>query len=478
MRYDLIKRICIIILFFFSMVIIFGFNQNPLSSQYSDYDNSYYTNTNNISNYRYYKDVEVDYYGRLIFSGRYDNTLGEFLHAINSQHVYKVGYDSGGELVRYFRGNRIYTPTYYSMQNRMVKEISISVQGTDNDKVRVYEYSNGMLKEMQEFFKKVNMDRMEINLIKNQSVTYYYNNMNRIIKEEYHNFNESRKITSKSVVMNYSGGHLSKKEYFDENGNLEYYYQYGNVITQHKPDGELVREIVKDKQGEITTEYYPPIMVNQGQYWEVVASEKYPEGVEIGYLYQNGIIYRFQRLFPKKNGFAKYDYTVMQSTEGQKVVMENVYFTQYKTWRESSTIVQRVYAILYHNDKPYTKELSYRWISKDGKNLMAMLPFQLRNRINQKDEDFIGAEYIILAKLKAAGDTTLAEVLTEDGQREWCDIIQGYIFFIATLSHGGGLDYNKIRIKSKGYYDMEFEFEVEEGQRLVDLGEIYLSPEE
>ncbi len=477
MRYDLIKRISVIILFFLSITIIFGFSPISLISQQNDYYNDYYVNTNEIITTRYYKEVEVDNYGRLIFKGRYDDTLGEFLHAINSQHVYKVGYDSAGDLVRYFRGNRTYTPTFFSKQGAVIKEISIVVQGTNNDKLRIYKYDNGLLVEMEEFFKKINTDRMEINLIKSQAVSYIYNSQNRVVREEYKNYSDARRLSSKYVVMSYRGSALSKKEYFDENGNLEYYYLYGGTITQHKPDGELVREISQDRKSEITTEYYPPIMINQGQYWEIVATEKHPDGVQIGYLYENGVIYRFQRLFPKKNGFAKYDYTVLKSNDGQNVVVENIFFTQYKSWKEATTLVQRVYAVLYHNKDPYAKELSYKWLAKDGTDLMNMLPFELRQRINQKDEDFIGAEYVIIAKLKAAGDTTLAEILTEDNRREWCDIIYGYVFFVATLSDGGDLNYNKLLIKSKGYQDFEYEFEIDENQRVINLGELYLSKE-
>ncbi len=469
----IIKKIFVFNLFLAIAIAINGISGEIMTPQ-SQSENLYYNNSQ-ITDYTYYRTVEVDSLGYLVFKEKYDKTLGEFQYAINSQYVYRVGYDSNKEVVKYFRGSRVYTPNYVSYDDRRVKEISIALDDSGSStKVRKYEYnSTGRILKMVEFNKRIDTKRMEVVLTPNQSVEYEYN-AGRVVKELYKSYIEQRQTSSKYSVITYRGNLMARKEYYDEDGDLEYYYVYGQVTKQYKPNGEVVRDIIVEKDGKFVTEYYPPMLIKYGNSWEMVASERYNKGVKIGFHKQDGVIYRLSRLFPKKNGFAKNDYTVAVNEENEKVIIENTFFTQYKSWKESSTLVQKAYAVLKHSDFSYAKKLYSKWLAKDGTDLLYALPFAVRNSISPST-DFVGAEYIILAQLRDCGKTTLAEIFTKKGEREWCDIVDENIIFVASLSSGNNLDYNKIKIKSKGYKDFEFDFEIDKDKRIIDLGEIFMA---
>ncbi len=465
------KKVSVLVLLLFLGIIFNGLQGEVITSQ--EEESKTYYNNSKISYYLYYKEVSVDDHGKIKLDGKYDDTLGEFQYAIHSQYVYKVAFDKNKELVKYFRRGRIYTPHYISFSDRRVKEMIITSESSmDFKKIRQYNYTNsGRVSEMLEYDKKLDNKKMEVKLVLNQSVSYKYENGN-LIGESYKSFEKERNVSARSVKMSYKGNSLSKKEFFDEKGQLQYYYTYGTVTEQHKPDGSVVRKILHNKKGDFTTEYYPPISVKKDSKWEVIVTEKYNKGAEVGFYKERGAIYRLTKLYPRKNGFSTNDYTVGQNDKGERIVIEKTSFTQHGSWKKSSTIVQKAYTVIKRGEFSSAKKLYTKWLSEEGKDLLSSLPPELVNVITPSVRDFTGAEYIVVAKLNSSGSITLAEIFTKDGKRSWCDISNGYLFFIASLMEGNDLDYNKIVIKSKGYSDVKKTFKVSKNKRIINLGDI------
>lgn len=470
MKSKIIKKISFILITSLLFFISFVFSTRELSSQ------NYYINNNEIVGYHYYKDVEVANNGALSLKGMYKNTLGEFLYAINSQEVYRVGYDKDGDVVKYYRKSREYSPRY-SNKNGIVKEIHVKVPGERNDQIRIFSYEGPHMTQLDIYLVGIDADGISLKHIKDQTVLYHYNNAGQLTKITYYNYNKGRNVTTTYTIMHYNGKSLEKKEFYNEKDKLVYYFSYkGNKTIQHKPNNDIVREFVNTPKSEYTIEYYPAIfkMIN-GKYVND-AEDKYDMGQKIGFDYDNGGIYRFSKILPAKNGYTLHDYIIMKMGE-KEIVVENIYYKRAITWKESTTLVQRAYLVIPTDGRPQIEELQFKWLDKKGNNLFNLIPITIKNYLRKKEELFIGAEFVlhgIIAEPKGGGPNTLVEIVNEKGQTAWADIYEGHIFFIGKLSDNNDLNYHKIIIRSKGYKLYQKEFQINKSERVIDLGQFYL----
>ncbi|MFW5799340.1 MAG: hypothetical protein ACOCV8_00890 [Spirochaetota bacterium] len=470
MKMKIIKRISFatiyILLFAFGLFI----STDKLSSQ------NYYMNNSDITEYEYYKEVKVERNGTIKMEGRYNVVLGEFLYGINSQNVYKVGLDDDGEIVKYYKKSRIYIPRYY-VKGGVIRELEVKVPGTNNNQLRIYEYEKGKMIRKDVYIQGVEPDGITRKMVKDQSVYYdYYEGL--LSKEVYRNFNKGRNVSEKYAMYTYNGKTLKKKEIYNSQDILEYYYTYsGNVTTHHKPDGTVVREHIDDNSGYYTIEYYPAILKNMNGRYIIDAEERYDEGVKVGFFRYKGVIARYKRILPHKNGYTLHDYAIAEVESGRHIMLENIHYKRAFTWEEASTIVQKPYLIDPSHSKPQVKELPFKWLDDTGYNLMDYIPTGIKRYVEHREQKFIGAEYAIYGEIEqGAGNSTLVEVYNEEGDKNWCDLYGTYLFFIGKLSDTNGLNYNRIVIRSKGYKDYHKDFEISTNEkRIFDIGRFYMT---
>lgn len=469
----------------FSIAVVFilllGFivinNSTNLNAQYPN-------NKSNIESTQYFKDFSVDTYGRIELKGRFNATLGDFLFSIGHSDIYKVGYDSRGDIVKMWNRNREYDIVFFNTAKDTVKEISVMIPGNDNDQLRLYEYKNNKVSKLVVYIKKIDENKLSQQMVTDQVVSYYYDyKTDKLSKITYKNYNKGRDVNQKFIKYSYTGSSLNKEEVYevDNDGEsyLQYYYTYsGRNKIQHKPDGDVIREYVKDGNGDYTIEYYPPIVKEVNRRNMVTATDKHEKGVKVGYGYYNGVIYSYSKIMPKWNGFSIKEYAVAKVKGSEKIVLENIGYTRAEDWESSTTVVQRVWEVLEASPKPRVRKITSYWLDKQGKNLFNSLPQGLKNLISKKEEQFIGAEYIVygeIAQPAGGGPSTIVEIYDKDGEVSWCDTYGGYFFFIGKMSDENGLDYEKILIRSKGYNNYPLDFEIEDGERVIDVGKLYLT---
>ncbi len=221
-------------------------------------------------------------------------------------------------------------------------------------------------------------------------------------------------------------------------------------------------------------------MKKVGSKFTITATDKYTKGVKIGFKKnKGGIINDFSRIFPQKHGFSIHEYR-LEGVSNQKIVIEDVFYVKAISWKEASTKIQNGYIILSDVNSPRFDKLPFKWMDKEGNNLFRRLPENIKGYLYRRSHLFLGAEYAIVGEItepQGGGPTTLAEVYNKKGERAWCDLFGSYIFFVAKLSEGKELTYNKLLIKSRGYEDFETTFDINEDEKVVDLGSFVLEKE-
>lgn len=459
------------------LLFVFVYNPNRVTPQ------GYYMNVNETISAEYYKDLEITKNGDIEYSNKYDKSLGEFLFSIDSGNVYKVDFDKDGDLIKYHKRDNTFIPKL-SKKGGIVKEIReirsnvnqqhISTIELENDRISMFTYKNGKISVKEVLVRQRKEDGVSTQLVKDADVNYYYDEEGNLTKEVYKNYNPKRSLSSISTKYHYKSGVLVKKEVFGSNEDLLYYFTYEDEKTKHyRPDGEVVKEYISNKDGEFTLEYYPSMMKKIGSKFTITATDKHNKGVRIGFNKNNeGIITGFSRIFPQKHGFSRHEYR-LEGVSNQKVVIEDVFYVKAISWKEASTKIQNGYIILSDVNNPRFDKLPFKWMDKEGNNLFKKLPTNIKGYLYRRSHLFLGAEYAIVGEIiepEGGGPTTLVEVYNKEDERAWCDLFGSYVFFVAKLSDGNELSYNKILIKSRGYEDYETTFDINSNEKVLDLG--------
>ncbi len=450
----------------------------------------YYMNVNETITAEYYKDLEITKEGKIEYKNKYENSLGEFLFSIDSGNVYKVDFDKDGELIKYHKRDHIFIPKF-SEKGGIVKEIReirsnipqqhLSTIELENDRISMFSYKDGKVTLKEVLVRERKEDGVSTQLIKDANINYYYNSNDELNKEVYKNYNSKRSVSSIYTKYHYKSDELVKKEVFGGNDDLLYYFVYkGDKTLHYRPDGEVVKEYINNKDGIFTIEFYPSIMKKIGSKFTITANDKYPKGVKIGFNKdKNGIISGFSRIFPQKHGFSRHEYH-LEGVSNQRLVIEDVFYIKAVSWEEASTKIQNGYIILSDVNNPRFDKLPFKWMDKNDNNLFRKLPENIKGYLYRRSHLFLGAEYAIVGEItepQGGGPTTLAEVYNKKGERAWCDLFGSYIFFVAKLSDGKELTYNKLLVKSKGYEDFETTFDMNKDEKVVNLGSFSLEKE-
>lgn len=452
---------------------------NQLKSQ-----EDYYINLSTPVKFLYYKDVQILPSGTLYVNGLYDNVLGNFLFSVNSKNVYKVAFDEYDQIVNYYRQSRMYTPKY-NVKGGIITELYITVENSNVNQLRIYEYEGSVISKQTIYVVSTASDGISILHSKDQEVIYNYNNDYTLITSEiYNNYNQDRNVNRRILKKTYERTTLVRTDIYGTEENLLYYLVYNEKgdYKHYKPSGELVKEYYATEDGEYTIDYYPAILREVNGNNVIDVNKRYGKGVTTKYKKQNDTIIGFTKSLPEKNGFTLHDFVIVRTAETDNIV-ESIKYIKEGTWEECDTIIQVPYEILPGDisdpkSRARITELDFRWIDKEGNDLSQKIPKTVKDVLFTHQSVLIGAEYVLYANIvepQGLGNySTIAEIYNDNNERDWCNLINGYLIYIGKLSENKNLSFNTLVIKSKGYNDYYKEFTIEENEKIINIGQISL----